>query len=131
MKKVMIVMNVIFFLFFSTGLHAQTTENNGEVILKTEMDCGNCASKVTKQLSFTKGVTDVKADYVKDEVWVKYRSDKTTPEKLISSLGEIGYDAKVKGKNTASDDDKKAGCCPGAKKAGCAGKDLPCGAKNE
>ncbi|MGC9330865.1 MAG: heavy-metal-associated domain-containing protein [Bacteroidales bacterium] len=68
MKKVMIVMNVIFFLFFSTGLHAQTTENNGEVILKTEMDCGNCASKVTKQLSFTKGVTDVKADYVKDEV---------------------------------------------------------------
>ncbi|MGC9330866.1 MAG: hypothetical protein ACP5DZ_03200 [Bacteroidales bacterium] len=46
-------------------------------------------------------------------------------------MGEIGYDAKVKGKNTASDDDKKAGCCPGTKKAGCAGKDRPCGAKNE
>ncbi|MFW5886225.1 MAG: heavy-metal-associated domain-containing protein [Bacteroidota bacterium] len=130
MKKVMIVMNVIFFAFLSAGLHAQNADNNGEVILKTEMDCGSCASKVEKQLSFTKGVKNVKTDYVKDEVWIKYRSDKTTPEKLITSLDEIGYEAEVKGKKQNADDNKKS-ACPGAAKSGCPGKTPDCGTKSE
>ncbi len=66
-----------------------------EVILTTEMHCANCAEKVKKQLAYTKGVVDVQADYTKNAVYVKFRNDRTDNSKLIASLKEIGYEAKV------------------------------------
>ncbi len=132
MKKVlMITLSVMLVGFFSNNLNAQDADNKGEVVLETSMDCGNCAGKVTKQLSFTKGVKDVKADFVKDEVWVKFRSDKTDADKLIASLDEIGYKAKVKSETTESNKTDKHAGCPGAKAAGCAGKKKPCGATED
>ncbi|MFW6302066.1 MAG: heavy-metal-associated domain-containing protein [Bacteroidales bacterium] len=130
MKKVMMItVSVIFFAFITTNLNAQDADNTGELILETEMDCGKCSGEVKKQLAFTKGVKDVKADFVKDEVWIKYRTDKTDSKKLIASLDEIGYKATVKGEKAKSD--KKSSGCPGAKAAGCAGKSTPCGAAKD
>ncbi|MFO7791305.1 MAG: cation transporter [Bacteroidota bacterium] len=130
MKKLMMIgLSLMIFAFVNTGVKAQDNDTNGEVILNCEMDCGACAGKVKKQLAYTKGVKNVKADYVKDEVWVKYRSDKTKPEKLIASLDEIGYEATVKGNDDGSDSKKDKSVCPGAEKAGCKSKKKPCGSQ--
>ena len=84
-----------------------------EVILVTEMHCANCAEKVKKQLAYTKGVIDVQADHTKNAVYVKFRNDRTDNNKLIASLKEIGYEAKV----------FTPGCggCPHHQNGGCSG----------
>ncbi len=66
-----------------------------EIVLACNMDCGNCSAKVKKQLAYTKGVTEVDANFETDLVVVKYRNDKTDVEKIIASLDEINYKATV------------------------------------
>jgi len=98
----------------------QTKENSkvSEVTLSCKMHCNDCADKVKKQLQFTKGVKDVKTDLEKQVVVVSYQNDKTDADKLIASLSEIGYTAKIE---TA---DKK---CPSEKAGGCPNKGKGCG----
>ena len=113
MKKTILILTAILFVV-TTSLFAQKTEKPvkenkkiSEVNLTCQLDCGNCANEVKKQLAFTKGVKSVETDVEKNTILVKYRNDKTDSEKIISSLAEIDYKASV----------KKA-CCPG-KKTGC------------
>ncbi len=97
MKKNILIL-VLVTLFAVTNVFAQKKDDSAkisEVILTTKMHCADCADKVKKQLAYTKGVVDVQANHEKDAVYVKYRNDRTDNEKLIASLKEIGYDAKV------------------------------------
>lgn len=99
---------------------AKQNEKISEVILATEMHCQNCADKVTKQLAYTKGVVDVQANHEKDAVYIKYRNDRTNNEKLIASLKEIGFEAKVF---------NACGQCPHSKGGACANKSGCCSQK--
>ena len=96
---------------------AKQNEKISEVILSTEMHCQNCADKVSKQLAYTKGVIDVQANHEKNAVYIKYRNDRTDTEKLIASLKEIGYDAKVFNAGHQ---------CPHAKNGACCGNHAGC-----
>ena len=96
---------------------AKQNEKISEVILSTEMHCQNCADKVAKQLAYTKGVIDVQANHEKNAVYIKYRNDRTDTEKLIASLKEIGYDAKVFNAGHQ---------CPHAKNGACCGNHAGC-----
>ena len=96
---------------------AKQNEKISEVILTTEMHCQNCADKVAKQLAYTKGVIDVQANHEKNAVYIKYRNDRTDTEKLIASLKEIGYDAKVFNAGHQ---------CPHAKNVACCGNHAGC-----
>lgn len=122
MKKSILILLVC--VFALSNVFAQdkkvSKDNNSkvaEVILSTEMHCANCADKVKKQLAYTKGVIDVQADHEKDAVYIKYRSDKTDSQKLIASLKEIGYDAKVFAQQHQ---------CQHAKQGGCSGDHSKC-----
>ncbi|HPX76974.1 MAG TPA: cation transporter [Bacteroidales bacterium] len=135
MKKTILILTMMFLAIAVVNAQEQNAQKAGktdskisEVVLSCKMDCGNCAEKVKKQLSYTKGVTAVEANHETDLVVVKYRNDKTDVDKLIASLGEIKYQASVyKPKDVQSKDAKHTGCpkantgCPGAKAAGCAG----------
>ena len=118
MKKTILI-SFMFCVFGVFSLNAQDQKvtkdsKDSEVTLGVAMDCGNCAEKVKKQLAYTKGVKDVKPDLEKQEVVVKYRNDKTDTNKLIASLAEIGYTAKVVDKNCKKDcANKKDSCCSG------------------
>lgn len=124
MKKIMFLSISVLFVFFMTNdVQAQTSDKTTEeVVLQCEMKCGDCAAKVKKQLAFTKGVKAVTPDYETDEVHVKYRADKTNPQKLAQSLDKIGYKASVKNDKTKADCDKKKPCKKDRKK-GCCAKD--------
>ena len=114
MKQLMMIF--LSLILVSSGFNsAKAGEDNDKyayVTLKVNMDCGNCAEKVTTQLSYTKGVKDVKADYVKDEVVVKYLKKKCSAKDLIASLAEIDYKATVKGEKAEGCSHSKA--CSGS-----------------
>ena len=98
MKHLMIMSLSILVLMIGTN-HAIAQDDNDKysyTTLEVSMDCNACVEKVQTQLAYTKGVKDVKADHVKDEVKVKYVTKKCSEEDLIGSLAEIDYKAKVK-----------------------------------
>lgn len=114
MKKAILI-SVVLLSFGLLNLSAQDQKgqkesNDSEVTLSVKMHCGDCAEKVKKQLAYEKGVKDVNTDLEKQTVVVKYRNDKTDSEKLISSLSQIGYTAKVA---TTGCQAQKSGCCAG------------------
>ncbi|MEJ5266195.1 MAG: heavy metal-associated domain-containing protein [Bacteroidales bacterium] len=88
-----------------------------EVRLTAKMNCSDCALKIKKQLAFTKGVKYATADYETGIVYVQYRNDKTNVDKIIASLAEIGYEAKIYSptytntrKTCCSDKNSASGC---------------------
>lgn len=111
---------IIVMLFGMSNMYAQETKKVeskdskiSEVILLTEMHCQNCADKVSKQLAYTKGVIDVQASHEKNAVYIKYRNDRTDESKLIASLKEIGYEAKVFNANHSGCPHSQGGACSG------------------
>lgn len=127
MKKVIFIsiallfagMTSIFAQETTTKSDAKTSAKMSEVTLACNMECGNCAADVKKQLSFTKGVKLVETDFEKDIVVVKYRNDKTDVDKIIASLGEIKYVASVYKPKCGS---ANKGCCAGkTTEGGCKG----------
>ncbi len=67
-----------------------------EVTFLVEIDCENCAKKVTENVSFEKGVKDLKVTLENKSVYVKYDASKTSEESLKEAIEELGY--KVVGK---------------------------------
>ena len=130
MRRVILVIMCIFGVVSLNAQKQAAKENSkvSEVTLSCKMHCGDCAEKVKKQLSFTKGVKDVQPNLEKQEVVVKYQNDKTDADKLIASLSEAGYAAKVATSEKKCSGEKATGCpkekkgCSGEHGASCSGK---------
>jgi Cu2+-exporting ATPase len=57
--------------------------------------CENCIKTIEKNISFEKGVTDMKCDLDTKTVKITYRKDKTDTAKLILAFEKIDYNAVV------------------------------------
>jgi len=129
MKHLMIMSLSILVLMIGTNHAIAQDENTNDkysyTTLEVSMDCNACVEKVQTQLAYTKGVKDVKADHVKDEVKVKYITKKCTEKDLIASLSEIDYKASVKQAGTA----KAKSPCSSQQKKACGGSKAPCSSK--
>lgn len=121
MKKLIVL--VISFIFVSGQfLFAQKSAQDvdtkiSECRLTAKMQCSDCALKIKKQLAFTKGVKYATADHETGIIYVQYRNDKTNVDKIIASLAEIGYEAKIYSptytntrKTCCSDKNSASGC---------------------
>ena len=62
-----------------------------EVTFVVEIDCENCAKKITENVSFEKGVKDLKVTLEDKTVALKYDAAKTTEAALKASIEELGY----------------------------------------
>ena len=62
-----------------------------EVTFVVEIDCENCAKKITENVSFEKGVKDLKVTTETKTVTVKYDAAKTSEETLKNSIEKLGY----------------------------------------
>ena len=56
-----------------------------------EIDCENCAKKITENVSFEKGVKDLKVSVADQTVALKYDAAKTSEAVLKASIEELGY----------------------------------------
>lgn len=62
-----------------------------EVTFVVDFDCENCAKKIRENVSFEKGVKDLKVTLEDKTVALKYDAAKTSEEKLKASIEELGY----------------------------------------
>ena len=62
-----------------------------EVTFVVEIDCENCAKKITENVSFEKGVKDLKVSVEDRTVALKYDAAKTSEAVLKASIEELGY----------------------------------------
>ena len=63
--------------------------------LVESISCANCIKSIEKNLSYEKGVTDLKSDLETKTVEITYRSDKTTEDKLLATFKKMNRPAKV------------------------------------
>ena len=67
-------------------------KNVETVTFKTTMHCKNCVKKITENISFTKGVEDLKVTLDDKKVTIKYDASKTSEEALAQAIRKLGYE---------------------------------------
>lgn len=95
MNVLMAVVMIMPFIF-SEPVTAQDKKKNKKtetIEIKSSVVCGMCRDKVTKDMAFEKGVTDVKVDTQKQIITVTYKTKKTDKETIKKAITKIGYDA--------------------------------------
>ena len=106
---------MIAFVALSTVAFGATKSEKKTVVLNVTMDCGSCAKKIQEHLRFEKGVQKVTCDVKKQEVEITYKSDKTTEEKLLKSVSDLGYKSSIKKPVCKTEctkaEKKKSSCC--------------------
>ena len=65
------------------------------VTFVTDIHCVKCVRKINDNLSFEKGVKDLKVDLDTKTVTFKYDPAKTTPERLAAAINKLGYKAET------------------------------------
>lgn len=73
--------------------YAGGKKEKATVVFQTDMHCHKCAEKVNENISFEKGVLDVKIDEKTKQVTITYDARKTSVEKLQKSIQKLGYTA--------------------------------------
>ena len=66
-----------------------------QVVFATSIHCANCGKKVQENISFEKGVKDLKVDVPTKLVTVTFNPAKTDTLKLKAALKKLGYSAEV------------------------------------
>ena len=66
-----------------------------QVVFATSIHCANCGKKVQENVSFEKGVKDLKVDVPTKMVTVTFNTAKTDTTKLKKAINKLGYSAEV------------------------------------
>lgn len=66
-----------------------------QVTYVTTLHCKNCAKKIEENVSFEKGVKDLKTNVDDKTVTIVYDIAKTDTLKLGNAIRKLGYEAKV------------------------------------
>ena len=61
------------------------------VVFDVSVDCQGCKAKIERSLAFEKGVKEVEASVEHRTVTVRYKTNKTDPEKIAEAIRKLGY----------------------------------------
>ena len=97
MKKILVVLFcTIFAISMASAQEAKKKNNKVTTRFFVEtIHCENCIKNIEKNISFEKGVTDMKCNLETRIVEVTFRPDKTSNEKLLAVFDKIQKPAKV------------------------------------
>ena len=90
-----LVVALICAVFTLSTVYAQDAKKKKDTVtfFVEGMECANCQKKVEKNISFEKGVTDMKCDLTTRTVVVTSKPDKPSKTKLASAFKKIGMEA--------------------------------------
>lgn len=66
------------------------------VVFSTNLHCKNCVKKVNENISFEKGVKDLKVSLEDQTITVTFDPAKTSVETLSKAIARLGYKAELK-----------------------------------
>ena len=97
MKKIILLCLVAIMGVGVCASYAQKKEAvTKTTVFLTDIDCENCAKKITNSIPFQKGVKEVKVDVPTRKVTVTFDTTKTNEEALIKAFKKIKINAEVK-----------------------------------
>lgn len=65
------------------------------VTFKATIQCKSCVKKITENISFEKGVKDLKVNLEEKLVTITYDPSKTSEETLASAIKKLGYEVET------------------------------------
>ena len=80
----------------SASMQKKTKAEIKEVVFNVGLHCENCVKKVTENISFEKGVKDLKVSLEDQTVTVKFDAAKTSEETLKAAIQKLGYPVSAK-----------------------------------
>jgi len=92
---------VIFTLIVLTALSVMNVGAKNQkakldtVVYCTSLDCEQCAKKIRENVSFEKGVKDLKVDVNTKMVEIQFEASKTDTLQLRKAINKLGYEARV------------------------------------
>lgn len=91
--KTMIALFAIILISQSSVMAEKKKKEVKEINIQTSAVCGMCEERLEHNMKFEKGVIFVDLDPETKKLQIKYRADKTNPDKLRKAISKIGYDA--------------------------------------
>ena len=65
-------------------------------IYKTNINCGNCLSKVQPKLDAVEGIDSWSVDLVSEERFLTVQGSEESLEKVVAAVGSAGFKAEVR-----------------------------------
>lgn len=93
MKKILLAVAVLILAAWT----ADAKSRMESVVFVTNIHCAKCVRKISDNLSFEKGVKDLKVNLEEKTITVLYDPGKTSPAKLAGAIKKLGYSAEAVG----------------------------------
>ncbi len=93
--KMLKLFSLIVVCLFTISPAMAQRKGEKKTIFKVEMHCGNCVKEVESNISWVKGVTDLKCDLETQTVEVTYKTSKTDDKKILAAFDKIGKPATI------------------------------------
>ena len=99
MKKIGLILLALF-LCLSTVFDLQAQDKNKkkkteEVAFLTNLHCENCKKRIEKNISWEKGVKDLRVDLDDKKVTIFYNPAKTNQGNLQAAIEKLGYACEI------------------------------------
>ena len=92
-----LVVVVAFLCVMARAETATTSVKNERVLVAIEgMSCTSCANGIKAMLKRTPGVISAEVSFDRREANVEYDPSRTSPEKIVEAITNLGYKATVK-----------------------------------
>ena len=76
-----------------SSVQDKKVKKTATVVFNVNMHCKNCVAKVTDNISFLKGVEDLKVSLDDKQVTITYNTAKTDEATLQKAIEKLGYTA--------------------------------------
>ena len=90
-KAIIIIMTALMAFSVSLSAGPKKKAELKEVTFSVHLHCENCVNKVKENISFEKGVKDLKVSLEDQTVFVKYDAAKTSEQTLKAAIEKLGY----------------------------------------
>ena len=90
-KAIIIIMTALMAFSVSLSAGPKKKVEIKEVTFSVHLHCQNCVNKVQENISFEKGVKDLKCSLENQTVFVKYDAAKTSEQTLKAAIEKLGY----------------------------------------
>lgn len=101
----------ILFVMLLAALTTYAADKTTEVFTLDHQMSAHCEKKITENLRFEKGITDLKVSLKDNTITITYKPDKTNAKQIIEAFKKIGFNARLINDSDSTSKDASGSCC--------------------